>query len=125
MIAVLDWELCTTGDAVADFAWSLLYWADPGDPCPFLNSSPTLAPVFCRRSEVVERYANQSGRDLAALDWLTVFGYWKMACIVEGVYTRRLRGARGGSVSGELDSIAARVESLLEQAAELAAATLP
>ena len=124
VIAVLDWELCTTGDAVADFAWSLLYWADPGDACPFLQSSPTLAPVFCRRCDVVERYAAQSGRDLAALDWLTVFGYWKMACIVEGVYTRRLRGARGGGESGELDSIARRVESLLEQAADLAGATL-
>jgi len=123
--AVLDWELCTTGDAVADFAWSLLYWADPGDPCQFLGSSPTLAPVFARRSEVAELYATQSGRDLAALDWFTVFGYWKMACIVEGVYTRRLAGARGGAATGGLDAIAARVEAYLDRAAELAPSALP
>ena len=47
--AVLDWELCTIGDAVADFAWSLLYWTDPGDPCPFLESAPTLARVRAAR----------------------------------------------------------------------------
>lgn len=118
--AVLDWELCTLGDAIADFAWSLLYWADPGDPCPFLASSPTLAPVFCRRAEVAARYAAQSGRSLDALPWLTIFSYWKMACIVEGAYVRRLRGARGGSTTGDPSSIAARTDALLEQAAEAA-----
>ncbi len=118
--AVLDWELCTIGDPVADFCWSLLYWADPGDPCPFLPSSPTLASMFPRRADVARRYAERSGRDLSALGWFTAFGYWKMACIVEGVYGRRLKGARGGAPEGDLDSIAVRVELLLEQAADAA-----
>jgi aminoglycoside phosphotransferase (APT) family kinase protein len=118
--AVLDWELCTTGDAVADFAWSLLYWADPGDVCQFLTSSPTLAPVFCRRADVAQRYAARSGRDLTALGWFTVFGYWKMACIVEGVYARHLKGGKGGGGSNDPTSIAAKVDALLEQAHDLA-----
>ena len=122
--AVLDWELCTTGDAVADFAWSLLYWADPGDPCPFLASSPTLAPVLPRRAEVADLYAARSGRDLADLDWFSVFGFWKMACIVEGVFARRQRGARGGGAAGSLDSIVARTEALLDHAQELARSAL-
>jgi aminoglycoside phosphotransferase (APT) family kinase protein len=118
--AVLDWELCTIGDAVADFVWSLLYWTDPGDPISFLDSSPTLAPVFCRRAEVAERYATRSGRSLDALPWLTVFSYWKMACIVEGVYVRRLRGARAGaSESPDTARIAARTDSLLEHARDV------
>lgn len=121
IIAVLDWELCTTGDAVADFAWTLLYWADPGDPCQFLASSPTLAPVFPRRAEVAERYASRSGRPLDALDWYIVFGYWKMACIVEGVHARYLRGGTGGGAAGDASSIAAKVDALLEHAHELAA----
>ncbi len=117
--AVLDWELCTIGDAVADFAWSLLYWADPGDPCPFLESAPTLAPVFSRRAEIAERYATTSGRSLDALPWLIVFSYWKMACIVEGVYVRRLKGARGGAAeSPDVARIAARVDLLLEHAGD-------
>ena len=118
--AVLDWELCTIGDPVADCAWSLLYWADPGDPVPFLPAAPTLAPAFPRRAEVARRYADRSGRNLDALPWFTVFGYWKMACIVEGVYTRRLAGGRGGAVSQDLGAIAARVERLLEHAVEVA-----
>jgi len=121
VLAVLDWELCTTGDAVADFAWSLLYWADPGDECPFLVSSPTLAPAFPRRADVAERYATRSGRSLDALGWYTVFGYWKMACIVEGVHARYLRGGSGGGASGDPSSIAARVDALLEHAHDLAA----
>lgn len=118
--AVLDWELCTIGDPVADACWSLLYWSDPGDASPFLPDAPTLAPVFPRRAEVAHRYALRSGHDLDAFPWLTVFGYWKMACIVEGVYTRRRRGSRSGTGTGDLDSIARRVETLLEHAADVA-----
>jgi aminoglycoside phosphotransferase (APT) family kinase protein len=117
--AVLDWELCTIGDPVADFAWSLLYWSDPGDPCPFLPAAPTLASGFPRRAEVARRYERRSGRSLDALPWLTVFGYWKMACIVEGVYTRRLLGSRSGSGTQDFGSIASRVEAFLEHAADL------
>ncbi len=119
--AVLYWELCTIGDAVADFAWSLLYWADPGDPCPFLESAPTLAPVFERRSAVAEQYAARSGRALDALPWLIVFSYWKMACIVEGVYVRRLKGARAGaSEAPDVARIATRADLLLDHARDVA-----
>ena len=120
--AVLDWELATIGDGVADACWSLLYWADPGDALPFLTSAPTLASSFPRRAEVAERYATRSGRDLDALDWYTVFGYWKMACIVEGVHARRLQGASGGGRQGDIASIAARVDALLDAARDASAA---
>jgi len=122
--AVLDWELCTIGDAVADACWSLLYWIDPGDPLPFLDSAPTLAPVFPRRAAAAELYATRSGRDLDALGWFTVFGYWKMACIVEGVYARRLQGAQGGGAQRDPSSIADRVDAFLAYAAEAAVGVL-
>jgi aminoglycoside phosphotransferase (APT) family kinase protein len=118
--AVLDWELCTIGDPVADCCWSLLYWSDPGDPSPFLPDAPTLAATFPRRDEVADRYATRSGHDLDTFPWFTVFGYWKMACIVEGVYTRRLRGSRSGAGTQDLSSIARRVETLLDHAADVA-----
>lgn len=122
--AVLDWELCTIGDAVADACWSLLYWTDPGDPLPFLDSAPTLAPGFPRRADAAARYAARSGRDLDALGWFTVFGYWKMACIVEGVHARRLKGARGGAVQRDPSSIADRVDAYLAYAGDAAVGVL-
>jgi len=125
IIAVLDWELCTIGDAVADFVWSLLYWEDPGDSIGFLPSSPTLAPVFRRRAEVAEMYAQRSGRSLDALQWLVVFSYWKMACIAEGAYVRRLKGARAGASEGSnVAAIADRVDALLEHARDASSGVL-
>jgi aminoglycoside phosphotransferase (APT) family kinase protein len=115
--AVLDWELATLGDPVADFAWSICYWSDPGDPVRFIDESPTLDPGFPRRAEVIDAYALRSGRDLGALPWLEAFSYWKMGCIVEGVYARRLKGARGGAAFGDPEAIARRAEAFLHHAA--------
>ncbi len=53
-----------------------------------------------------------------------MFGYWKMACIVEGVYTRRLRGSHSGAGTHDVHSIARRVETLLDHAADVAATVL-
>lgn len=119
VVAVLDWELATIGDPVADFAWSCCYWNDPGDPVPFIDRSPTFDPGFPRRAEVVEMYAEQSGRDLSAFPWLHAFSYWKMGCIVEGVYARRLKGASGGMGAGDPETIARRAEGYLHHAAAL------
>jgi aminoglycoside phosphotransferase (APT) family kinase protein len=120
--AVLDWELSTIGNPIADFAWSLQYWADPGDPVNFLSDPPTLNPIFVRRSEVARRYADRSGFDLSDLPYYTVFSWWKQGCIVEGVYARRLLGATGGA-GGTTDpsDVARRADTLFGRAAELAA----
>jgi aminoglycoside phosphotransferase (APT) family kinase protein len=123
VVAVLDWELCTIGDPLADFAWSLQYWADPGDGFTWLTDPPTVHPAFPRRDEVAARYAARSGFDLSDLPYYTVFSWWKQACIVEGAYARRLRGATGGmGATGGVDGIARRVDHLLERAHELARA---
>ncbi len=94
MAAVLDWELCTTGDPIADLAWSLQYWADPDDALTWLTDPPTTASVSPRRTSVVERYAAATGFDLSDLPFYEAFSWWKQACIVEGVYARRLAGSR-------------------------------
>jgi aminoglycoside phosphotransferase (APT) family kinase protein len=120
--AVLDWELCTLGDPVADACWSLLYWADPADADAFLPSSPTLADTIPDRAWAAGRYERLSGRSLESLPWFTTFGWWKMACVVEGVYARRLAGARGGGPTGDVEAIAASVDRLLEVAEESARA---
>jgi aminoglycoside phosphotransferase (APT) family kinase protein len=92
--AVLDWELCTLGDPLADMAQLLIYSPEPGE-FSALGHSPTLTPGFPTRAEMKERYANATGRDLSDLDFFVAFAYWKLACILEGVYARYLAGAMG------------------------------
>jgi len=123
--AVLDWELCTTGNPIADFAWSLQYWADPGDEVSFLADPPTVLDCFARRDQVADRYAAQSGFDLSDLGYYTVFSWWKQACIVEGAYARRLHGMTGGmGTTGDVGDIARRVDAMLAHAADMAAGML-
>ncbi len=112
--AVLDWELCTLGDPLADVGLLLVYWTDRGDPSPALMEAATTLEGFPSRAELVERYAERSGRDLSAVDYYVAFGYWKLACILEGVYARYKGGVMGES-SG-FEGFAAQVEMLARAA---------
>jgi aminoglycoside phosphotransferase (APT) family kinase protein len=94
MLAVLDWELCTLGDPLADLGQLMVYWPEPGE-FSALGESATTAPGFPTRAEIAARYAAATGRDLEHLDFYVAFGYWKLACILEGVYTRYVVGAMG------------------------------
>ena len=98
--AVLDWEICTLGDPLADVGLLMVYWSEATDKIESLPSSPTVLPGFPNRKEVADRYAGRSGRDLSGLDFYVAFGYWKLACIIEGVYARYVGGAMGSGSSG-------------------------
>jgi aminoglycoside phosphotransferase (APT) family kinase protein len=120
MAAVLDWELCTTGDPIADFAWSAQYWADPGDEMSWLSDPPTTTAAFPRRADVVTRYAAATGFDLSDYPFYEAFSWWKQGCIVEGVYARRLHGSQGGMrQTGPASEIADRADMLFECARSL------
>jgi aminoglycoside phosphotransferase (APT) family kinase protein len=111
--AVLDWEICTLGDPLADVGLLWVYWADPDDPAALPQSSSTALDGFLRRTELMERYATVSGRDLSNLDFYIAFGYWKLTCIIAGVYARYAGGAMGSGVDQrQVDGFAAMVESL-------------
>ena len=118
--AVLDWELSTVGDPVADFVWSSQYWADGGDEILWIPDAPTLAGNFPERKQIIDLYTEVSGRDLSDIDWLMVFSWWKQACISEGVHGRRAKGIRGGAASVSLSAIADRVDGVVRVAAGLA-----
>jgi len=108
MLAVLDWELCTLGDPLADLGQLLVYWPEPGERSA-LGNSPTVAPGFPTRAQLTARYAETTGRDLDGLDFYVAFAYWKLACILEGVYARYVAGAMGDDgfdFGGYPDSIA-------------------
>jgi aminoglycoside phosphotransferase (APT) family kinase protein len=112
--AVLDWELCTLGDPLADVGLLLVYWTDRDDADPALLDAPTTLEGFPTRAEVARRYAWASGRDVGDVDYFVALGYWKLACILEGVYARYKGGVMGES-SG-FEGFAAQVEILAEAA---------
>jgi aminoglycoside phosphotransferase (APT) family kinase protein len=93
--AVLDWELCTLGDPLADLGLLCIYWAGPGDEAPVWSTGGTTAEGFLDRGDIVTRYGQISGRDLSQLGFYVAFAQWKVACVLEGVYARYLRGALG------------------------------
>lgn len=98
--AVLDWEICTLGDPLADVGLLMVYWAEAGDEHSALGVAPTVVEGFPSRAEMRQRYADSSGRDVRDLDFYVAFGYWKLACILEGVYARYSGGAMGGDRTG-------------------------
>jgi aminoglycoside phosphotransferase (APT) family kinase protein len=93
--AVVDWELCTLGDPLADVGMLLVYWGEEGDELMPLLEPATIAPGFPTRDEVRERYAERSGRDLELIDYYSALGLWKLAIILEGVYARFSAGQYG------------------------------
>ena len=93
--AVLDWELCTLGDPLADVGLMLDYWVEPGSaPAPGLPTATTLE-GFASKAELLDRYAERSGRDVSMMGYYQAFGYWKLACILQGVIVRYAAGAMG------------------------------
>jgi aminoglycoside phosphotransferase (APT) family kinase protein len=109
--AVVDWELCTLGDPLADLGLLMVYWAEDSDKVIPLTRSPTLAPGFPGREELAARYAERSGRDIGALDFFVALGYWKLAAILEGVYARYSAGAYG-KTNDDFESFGKIVEQL-------------
>jgi aminoglycoside phosphotransferase (APT) family kinase protein len=116
VIAILDWEICTLGDPLADLGLLLVYWAEAGETQPsVLGVAPTALPGFATRQQLVERYAAASGLDVSTVPYYCAFGIWKLACILQGVYVRYAGGAAAGDRSG-VDQFADTVVRLGERA---------
>lgn len=97
--AVLDWELSTLGDPLADMGSLLAYWPQADDPPTPLFAASTL-PGFVGRGELAETYLAASGRDGSDLDFWHVLGLWKIAVISEGVLRRALDEPRNAADGG-------------------------
>jgi aminoglycoside phosphotransferase (APT) family kinase protein len=115
--AVVDWELCTLGDPLADVGLLMVYWPQAGGETLALGQPANLAPGFPTQEELRARYAERSGRDLAELDFFVALGYWKLAIILEGVYARYTAG-QYGKVDEGVQYFARLVERLAEAAEE-------
>ncbi len=90
IIAVLDWEMSTLGDPLMDLGTSLAYWIEPNDPPKMqrLRFSPTNWPGNPSREDLVEQYAQKSGRDVSNIVYYYVYGLFKLAVVVQQIYRR-------------------------------------
>ncbi|NUR88295.1 MAG: phosphotransferase family protein [Nonomuraea sp.] len=116
ILAVVDWEMSTLGDPLADLGLTLTYWHDPGDDeragIP-VSGDVTLAPGFLDAAAFAAHYAKISGRDISDLGFYVAFGNFKLAVIVEGIHAR----FRQGKTVGEgFDRIGAAVPTLIARA---------
>ena len=114
--AVLDWEICTLGDPLADVGLLMVYWNEPDDPprdAAHRADDGAGLPDACGAARALRR--QRPGRDLSAIDFYVAFGYWKLACIVEGVYARYAHGAMGKPADG-FEAFSTQVVRLAEQA---------
>jgi aminoglycoside phosphotransferase (APT) family kinase protein len=114
--AVVDWELCTLGDPLADVGMLLVYWGAEDDALMPLMEPATIAPGFPDRELVKRRYAERSGRDLSEIDFYVALGLWRLAIILQGVYARFSAGQYGEGDDGR--QFATIVSDLAEAASD-------
>jgi aminoglycoside phosphotransferase (APT) family kinase protein len=119
VLALLDWELATLGDPLADLGYLVASWSDERSPPTVLDLSPvTRSAGFPSRAGLIERYAERSGRAVDALAWYETLALWKAAVFCEGLYGRYLRGETADPWTGGLGE---GVPGLLRAAAAIAA----
>jgi aminoglycoside phosphotransferase (APT) family kinase protein len=115
LVAILDWEMATIGDPLADLGYLAATWCEPDSEAhPLLLTTVTQRPGFPSCDTLIARYAKQTGRDTSQLDWYRAFALWKAAVFCEAIYKRYLRGERGDEWSA---SLCDGVPRLLEVAA--------
>jgi len=114
--AVLDWELATLGDPLADVAWLVASWVEPGEwPATGTDGAPpSILPGFPGRGWLLDRYAAGTGADLGAMPVYLAFNHWRAACIAAGVLTRYESGAMADD---SFDRVAGR-RSIIDRASQ-------
>lgn len=113
--AVVDWEISTLGDPLADLAYALNQWPEKEEAVPDATGNTggaTAVPGFPPRHELARRYAERTGRELANLDYYVGFNRWKSAAILHGVYARYVEGKKS-SDGIDLDEMRARIDRTL------------
>jgi aminoglycoside phosphotransferase (APT) family kinase protein len=113
IVAVLDWEMATLGDPLADLGLYLLYYVRDDAQTGNVGATISVDAGFLPRDDVVERYARQSGRDVSQLDFYEALAAYKLAIILEGIHTRFLMGK---TVGEGFDHIGSLVEIMVQGA---------
>jgi aminoglycoside phosphotransferase (APT) family kinase protein len=118
LASILDWEMATIGDPLADLGYLLMFWAEADDPAVgrFELQSVTRLPGFPTRAEIIARYEERSGRSMTSLTWYLTLALWKSVVFMEGNYKRAVAGTTDDPY---LKSFGAGVVQLAERALEV------
>ena len=122
--AVLDWEMATLGDPIADLAVSLVYWTDPTDgrrAAVPVSEHITDRLGFWTREQLLDRYSQQTGFGLDHLDFCTALACYKLAIIMESIRCRALAGQQLGTAAEDIDAMGVATEMLTELGMEVLA----
>jgi aminoglycoside phosphotransferase (APT) family kinase protein len=93
LVGVFDWEMATIGDPLADLGYLAMTWSEAADPPLHFELAPvTRLEGFPSRAELVERYAQRSGREVDDVRWYVVLALWKATVFMEGNYRRAIEG---------------------------------
>jgi aminoglycoside phosphotransferase (APT) family kinase protein len=109
IVAVLDWEMSTLGDPLADLGLFCVYWQP--DAAAGVVPSVTTLPGFPGRGHAVRRYAERTSRDVSALPWYVALGYFKLAIVIAGIVVRQRAGAM---IDNSLDGLSDQIAPLAE-----------
>ena len=120
--AILDWELCTLGDPVADLGTLLTYWTRPGDPEHWSLAglgTPSRADGFPSRDDLRHAYALATGDDLTSIDFFEALAAWKLAIIIQGVVKRFRETPANANM--DVEALEPVLDGLVERAEGIAA----
>ena len=119
ILGVLDWEMSTVGDPLMDLGASLAYWSEPQDANEIKFFNLTWLPGNLNKQQVIERYAEKSGRDLSNIRFYYVFGLYKNGVIVQQIYARWKAGhtkdPRFGTLLPVVQALGAKAGEALEK----------
>jgi aminoglycoside phosphotransferase (APT) family kinase protein len=115
--AVVDWEISTLGDPMADLAYCINAWVESPEESATRDGAPTTLPGFCSRQELIDRYSDRTSIDLGQIEYYRCFNHWKSVCILQGVYARYLHGQKSTEGVG-LEDFPSRIERALALAVD-------
>ena len=118
--AVLDWEIATLGDPLADLGYTLNTWVGPSDEPVDVREPAMAISGFVSRQEVLTRYVELTGADTSNLGYYRAFNLWKRACILQGVYARYRSGQKDAEAV-RLEVLTVRIDQALRVAVDLMA----
>ena len=108
LVAIVDWEMCTIGDPLLDLGWMLATWYRPGDE-PVLPNEFMVAGGLATPDELLQRYAQNTTRDLSDIDWYTVLSCFKLGIILEGTHARAAAGLAPKEIGDVLHTATVRL----------------
>jgi aminoglycoside phosphotransferase (APT) family kinase protein len=118
LAAILDWEMATIGDPLLDLGWLLVTWPlGDGSPIDVVAQSFAGQGGLATRSELVQRYAERSTRDLTSIDWYAALAGFKLGIVLEGTYARSCAGKADGNLGEMFHGVAC---SLIDRARKFA-----